>query len=195
MKKRLLSLVIASMLSIVMLYGCGDKDNSQNNTPSPSQSQSQNDSNKDTSNEEVNVNSIEGEGTNGETTVNENIETKIKDKFTEAIATIYNTDYNSVDKVKEVTDYIESNFTKESKEDMLNVIQNYSSKISSSDLVITLVKEVENIDDSKYDGTYEIRYSVTITEEKPFVYTDIIGKVVIDKSGNVLINSINEGNF
>lgn len=195
MKKRLLSLVIASMLSIVMLYGCGDKDNSQNNTPSPSQSQSQNDSNKDTSNEEVNVNSIEGEGTNGETTVNENIETKIKDKFTEAIATIYNTDYNSVDKVKEVTDYIESNFTKESKEDMLNVIQNYSSKISSSDLVITLVKEVENIDASKYDGTYEIRYSVTITEEKPFVYTDIIGKVVIDKSGNVLINSINEGNF
>lgn len=195
MKKRLLSLVIASTLSIVMLYGCGDKDNVKNNTPSPSQSQSQNDSEKDTSNEEVNVDSTEGEGNNGEATVSENIETKIKDKFTEAIATIYNTDYNSVDKVKEVTDYIESNFTEENKEDMLNTIKNYSSEISSSDLVITLVKKVDNIDASKYDDTYEIRYSVTITEEKPFVYPDIIGTVVIDKSGNLLINSINEGNF
>lgn len=195
MKKRLLSLVIASTLSIVMLYGCGDKDNVQNNTPSPSQSQSENNSEKNTSNEEVNVNSTEGEGNNGEATISENIETKIKDKFTEAISTIYNTDYNSVDKVKEVTDYIENNFTEESKEDMLNTVNNYSSEISSSDLVITLVKEVDNIDASKYDGTYEIRYNVTITEEKPFVYPDIIGKVVVDKSGNVLINNINEGNF
>ncbi len=195
MKKRLLSLVIASTLSIVMLYGCGDKDNVQNNTPSPSQSQSENNNGKDTSNEEVNVNSTEGEGNNGEATISENIETKIKDKFTEAISTIYNTDYNSIDKVKKVTDYIENNFTEESKEDMLNTVNNYSSEISSSDLVITLVKEVDNIDASKYDGTYEIRYSVTITEEKPFVYPDIIGKVVVDKSGNVLINNINEGNF
>lgn len=193
MKKRLLSLIIAGTLSTVMLYGCGDKDKVQDSTPS--QSQSQNDSEPDTSNEDVNATSIEGEGNDGETTVSEDIEAKLIEKFTEAISTIYNTDYSSADKIKDVNDYIESNFTSESKEDMLNTVENYSSEIFSSDLVITLVKEVANIDDSKYDGTYEIRYNVTITEEKPFVYPDIIGKVVIDKSGNVLINTINEGNF
>lgn len=180
MKKRLLSLIIVGALSIVMLYGCGDKEKTEDITPS--QTQSENDTAKDNSNDDAN-------------TTDEDVEDKAEEKFTEAISTIYNTDYSSSDNVKVVNDYINANFTEETKEDMLNTVKDYSSKISSSDFVITLTKEVDNIDDTKYASTYEIRYNVTITNEKPFVYPDIIATVVIDKSGNVLINKINEGNF
>lgn len=186
MKKRLLSLIIVGALSIGILYGCGDKATVQDNTPS--QDQSQNDADKD----------ISGEDNNDDTSdesLNKNLEEKITEKFTEAISTIYNTDFTSEDDVKTVTDYINNNFTEDSKEDMINIIKNYSSKISSSDLVITLVKAVDNIDDSKYTATYDVRYNVVITEEKPSHYIELMGKVVIDKSDNILINSINEGNF
>ena len=181
MKKRILSLIVAGALSITVLYGCSDKDKTEVITPS--QTESQNDTDKNTSNE------------NSDTTKDKNIEEKVEEKFTEAISTIYNTDYSSTDNAKTVTDYINNNFTEETKEDMLNKVKEYSTKLSSSDFVITLVEKVDNIDDAKYDGTYEIRYSVTIAKEKPSAYSDIIGKVTVDKSGNVLINEINEGNF
>jgi len=186
MKKKLLSLIIVGALSIGMLYGCGDKTTVKDNTPS--QDQSQSDADKDIPDEDDNSD-------DSDDSLNQNLEERITEKFTEAISTIYNTDFSSEDDVKTVTDYINNNFTEESKEDMISIIKNYSSKISSSDLVITLVKSVDNIDDSKYTATYDVRYNVIITEEKPSHYSELMGKVVIDKSDNILINAINEGNF
>lgn len=197
MKKRLLSLMIVGALLLVNLYGCGDNDNKQEVTPS--QNQSQNDTDNDASNEDKDT--TENDATEDDTTENddattaENIEEKAKEKFTEAISLIYNTDYSSSDEAKAVNDYVNANFTEETKEDMLKTLETYTSKISSSDFVITLIKKADNIDDKKYDATYNIRYTTTITKLKPFAYSDIIGTVVVDKSGNVLINKISEGNF
>lgn len=217
MRKKLLSLMLVGALSISMLYGCSDTDKIESTTPSQNQSQddSKTDTSKENANEDVNDNkdetSSEDTPTSGNTDPNaeingdennnindgskEDINVKVKDKFTEAISTIYNSDFTSDNSIKTVTDYINDNFADESKEDMLNTIKSYTTKISSSDLVITLVREVETIDASKYDATFDVRYNVTITEDKPFVYSDLIGKVVIDKSGKVLIKQINEGNF
>ena len=119
---------------------------------------------------------------------------KIEAKFTEIMDFLYNRDYSNEEKSIEAENYIKENFTPEGAKNMINKIISYGEKVSYSDLLITLVKNIENNDD-RYESMYEIRYNVSITIGKPSIYSDVIAKVVVDKDGKILIESINDFEF
>lgn len=186
MKKRILSIILISTLSISLFVGCGDKKEESNNQP-PQQEQEQQDStDKPTSSDSSNDDSnIVAEGTTEE---------KIEAKFTETMELLYNRDYSNEEKAIEAENYIKENFTPEGAKDMVNKIVSYDSEVAISDLLITLVKEIDNNDD-RYESMYEVRYNASVSIGKPSIYSDIIAKVVVDKDGKIFIESINDFEF
>lgn len=191
MKRRVLSLILISALSLSLLVGCGDdklNNNSQNSNQQEAQQQPENNTQQDDNKEE-------NKNDDKESSVVEEVTTeKIEAKFTEVIEFLYNRDYSNEEKSMEAENYIKENFTPEGSKNMINKIISYGEKVSYSDLLITLVKNIENNDD-RYEEMYEIRYNISITIGKPSIYSDVIAKVVVDKDGKILIESINDFEF
>lgn len=193
MKKRVLSLILISALSVSIFVGCGNdksNNNSQNSNQQEEQQQPENNDKEDT-------NDKESSAENNDKDVNiveEVTDKKIEDKFTEVMEFLYNRDYSNEEKATEAENYIKENFTPEGAENMINKIISYGEKVSYSDLLITLVKNIENNDD-RYESMYEIRYNVSVTLGKPSIYSDVIAKVVVDKEGKIFIETINDFEF
>lgn len=196
MKKRVLSLIIISALSLSLFVGCNDNNtNNSQNTNQQEEQQNQQEENKNEDDIQAgNDDSNTDTDTESDTVVEEITDEKIENKFTEAIEFIYNRDYSNEEKVLEAENYIKENFTPEGAENMINKIVSYDGQVSYSDLLVTLVKNIENTDD-RYESMYEVRYNISVAVGKPSIYSDIIAKVVVDKDGKILIESINDFEF
>lgn len=193
MKRRVLSLILISALSLSLFVGCGDdkaNNNSQNSNQQEAQQQPENNNQKDNNKENTSNENNDKESSTVEEVTNE----KIEAKFTEVMDFLYNIDYSNEEKSMEAENYIKENFTPEGAKNMISKIISYGEKVSYSDLLITLVKNIENNDD-RYESMYEIRYDVSITIGKPSIYSDVIAKVVVDKDGKIFIESINDFEF
>lgn len=198
MKRRVLSLILISALSLSLFVGCGDdkaNNNSQNSNQQEAQQQPENNNQQDNNKEDNKANESSTENNDKESSIVEEVTNeKIEAKFTEIMDFLYNRDYSNEEKSIEAENYIKENFTPEGAKNMINKIISYGEKVSYSDLLITLVKNIENNDD-RYESMYEIRYNVSITIGKPSIYSDVIAKVVVDKDGKILIESINDFEF
>ena len=193
MKRRVLSLILISALSLSLFVGCGDdkaNNNSQNSNQQEAQQQPENNNQKDNNKENTSNENNDKESSTVEEVTNE----KIEAKFTEVMDFLYNIDYSNEEKSMEAENYIKENFTPEGAKNMISKIISYGEKVSYSDLLITLVKNIENNED-RYESMYEIRYNVSITIGKPSIYSDVIAKVVVDKDGKIFIESINDFEF
>ena len=181
MKKRFLSIIIISTLSISLLVGCNKSTDISNNTDSTINFENEKNTFTDSSTED----------SNGDVMKNED---KIQDLFTSAIDTLYNTDYSLEENKSSSIEFINNKFTKEGSENIIKNINSYNSTFNSSDLVITNIKEIKPINND-YLKAYEVSYNVTITSGKPSAYSDLVGVVVEDKNSNLFIHSLNENNF
>lgn len=192
MNKRFISMIIVSVLSISILAGCGNnKTNDENVTTPPSQEENITTDDSNTDEEGTSADTITDESNETEN-IDEDITKKVENKFTEAIDYLYNRDYSDSQSLEDAKEYITNNFTEDSIEEMISVVENYGMEVSYSDLLITGVKEIEN---STYKKAFDIRYNISVFIGKGSIYSDIIGTVVEDNDGNILIQSINEGNF
>lgn len=191
MKKRLLSLIVISTLSLSLMVGCASTNDAAKDTPETNVSESQTDTNNDTESEPTTENPSDSDTVESEDISNEE---SIKETFTEVLTKLYNTDYSVEENKSEAKEYARSTFSEEGFEEFLKNLNDYDSEFSSSDLLITKVTEIKN-DNSSYVKAYEVRYNVTITAGKPSSYTDLIGVVWEDKDGKLFINSINQSNF
>lgn len=192
MNKRFISMIIVSALSISILAGCGNnKTNDENVTTPPSQEENITTDESNTDEEDTSADTITDESNETEN-IDEDITKKVENKFTEAIDYLYNRDYSDSQSLEDAKEYITNNFTEDSIEEMISVVENYGMEVSYSDLLITGVKEIEN---STYKKAFDIRYNISVFIGKGSIYSDIIGTVVEDNDGNILIQSINEGNF
>lgn len=194
MKKRILSIILISALSLSLFAGCGDNkddNNTQNSNQEQQQEQQEQQQKDDKNDEEV---SSDDKAAESNTVVEEVTNEKIEAKFTEAFEYLYNRDYSNEEKAIEAEDYIKENFTPEGAKDMINKIVSYGSEVTSSDLLITLAKEIDN-NDERYESMYEVRYNVSVTIGKPSIYSDVIAKLVVDKNGKIFIESINDFEF
>lgn len=192
MNKRFISMIIVSVLSISILAGCGNnKTNDENVTTPPSQEENITTEDSNADEEDTSADTITDESNETEN-IDEDITKKVENKFTEAIDYLYNRDYSDSQSLEDAKEYITNNFTEDSIEEMISVVENYGMEVSYSDLLITGVKEIEN---STYKKAFDIRYNISVFIGKGSIYSDIIGTVVEDNDGNILIQSINEGNF
>lgn len=192
MNKRFISMIIVSVLSISILAGCGNnKTNDENVTTPPSQEENITTEDSNADEEDTSADTITDESNETEN-IDEDITKKVENKFTEAIDYLYNRDYSDSQSLEDAKEYITNNFTEDSIEEMISVVENYGIEVSYSDLLITGVKEIEN---STYKKAFDIRYNISVFIGKGSIYSDIIGTVVEDNDGNILIQSINEGNF
>jgi len=203
MKKKFISIIIAT-LSVSLLVGCSEPNDTSNysNNTSNSQSNTNNSSDKDktdndassdslTSNTEDSTSNTEDSTSNTDAIKNED---KIKDLLTSAINELYNTDY-SIQENKDLSkEFINKNFSENGSKNLIKTINEYDSSFKSSDLLITNVKEIKSNSDN-YVKSYEVRYNVTITSGKPSSYSDLIAAFVEDNNGNLFIDSLNENNF
>lgn len=195
MKKRVLSLILISALSLSLFVGCGEEksnNNSQNSTQQEEVQQSEVNNQKD--NKDDASASKDNDKAAESTIVGEVTDEKIESKFTEVMEYLYNRDYSNEEESMEAENYIKENFTPEGAKNMISKIISYGEKVSYSDLLVTLVKNIENNDD-RYESMYEIRYNVSLTIGKPSIYSDVIAKVVVDKNGKIFIESINDFEF
>ena len=195
MKKRVLSLILISALSLSLFVGCGEEksnNNSQNSTQQEEVQQSEVNNQKD--NKDDASASKDNDKAAESTIVEEVTDEKIESKFTEVMEYLYNRDYSNEEESMEAENYIKENFTPEGAKNMISKIISYGEKVSYSDLLVTLVKNIENNDD-RYESMYEIRYNVSLTIGKPSIYSDVIDKVVVDKNGKIFIESINDFEF
>ncbi|MBM6859199.1 hypothetical protein H9X78_01625 [Clostridium saudiense] len=195
MKKRVLSLILISALSLSLFVGCGEEksnNNSQNSTQQEEVQQSEVNNQKD--NKDDASASKDNDKAAESTIVEEVTDEKIESKFTEVMEYLYNRDYSNEEESMEAENYIKENFTPEGAKNMISKIISYGEKVSYSDLLVTLVKNIENNDD-RYESMYEIRYNVSLTIGKPSIYSDVIAKVVVDKNGKIFIESINDFEF
>lgn len=192
MNKRFISMIIVSALSISILAGCGNnKTNDENVITPPSQEENITTDESNTDEEDTSADTITDESDETEN-IDEDITKKVENKFTEAIDYLYNRDYSDSQSLEDAKEYITNNFTEDSIEEMISVVENYGMEVSYSDLLITGIKEIES---STYKKAFEIRYNIMVAIGKGSIYSDIIGTVVEDNDGNILIQSINEGNF
>lgn len=193
MNKKFISMIIVSALSISLLAGCGNNKNNNDNNVNTPPSQEENITPEDPSTPEEDTSADVDTNESDKTENNdENITNKVEKKFTEAIEYLYNRDYSDPQSLEDAKKYITDNFTEDSIKEMTSVVENYGIGVSYSDLLITGIKETE---DPNYEKAFKIRYNITVAIGKGSVYSDIIGTVVEDKDGNILIQSINEGNF
>lgn len=191
MKKRLLSLIVISALSLSLMVGCTSTNDAAKDTPETNVSESQTDTDAGKEAEPTTENASDSDTVGSEDISNED---SIKETFTEVLTKLYNTDYSVEENKAEAKEYARSTFSEEGFEEFLKNLNDYDSEFSSSDLLITKVTEIKN-DNSSYVKAYEVRYNVTITAGKPSSYTDLIGVVWEDKDGKLFINSINQSNF
>ncbi|GAB6168353.1 hypothetical protein JCM1393_08130 [Clostridium carnis] len=206
MKKRFLSIIITTLLSFSVLVSCSNNitANEKNNYSKEeitidANADLKKENNKEENNNKVSNNNEVSNNKNSNNAPIENdsftTEDSIKKSFENSLTNLYKNDY-SIEKNKDLAkEFIKKNFTENGTEKINERIKEYNSKLDFSDLTITGIKEIKNIDGNKYLNTYEIRYNITVIDEKPSIYSDIIGVVVTDKSGQVLIDSINQGNF
>lgn len=196
MKKRVLSLILISALSLSLFVGCGDDNTNNNSQNSNQQEEQQPEKNNEDNNtdKEASAENNDKDTDTGANIVEEITDEKIEAKFTEVMEFLYNRDYSNEEKSMEAENYIKENFTPEGAKNMINKIISYGEKVSYSDLLITLVKNIENNDD-RYESMYEIRYNVSITIGKPSIYSDVVAKVVVDKDGKIFIENINDFEF
>lgn len=190
MKKRLISLIIISTLSLSLLVGCGEKKESVNDNNSSTNVEDTKTSNDDKSKEDTTTENEDNTKSDEDITN----ESGIKEAFTDTLNELYNIDYSVKENKDLAKELARSKFSEEGFEEFIKKINDYSSEFKASDILITKVTEVKN-DNTSYAKAYEIRYNVTITEGKPSNYSDLIGIVVEDRSGNFFINSINQNNF
>lgn len=193
MRRKTLSLLICSLLSLTLLAGCSKTTDNNNNseTNESNNSISENVNNNDS---ESNIeDSVESEDNNEDESI-ENIDALIDVTITTAISTLYNTDYSNSENLKNSIEFIKKHFTANGQSHAIKQIESYDGEISTSDLLITLIQEVKN-NNSQYKATYNIRYNLTLIEGKPSAYSDIIATVVLDNNNNILIESLNEDNF
>ena len=193
MRRKTLSLLICSLLSLTLLAGCSKTTDNNNNseTNESNNSISENVNNNDS---ESNIeDSVESEDNNEDESI-ENIDALIDVTITTAISTLYNTDYSNSEYLKNSIEFIKKHFTANGQSHAIKQIESYDGEISTSDLLITLIQEVKN-NNSQYKATYNIRYNLTLIEGKPSAYSDIIATVVLDNNNNILIESLNEDNF
>ena len=192
MNKRFISMIIVSALSISILVGCGNnKTNDKNITTLPSQEENITIEDSNVDEEDTSADTITDESNETEN-IDEDITKKVENKFTEAIDYLYNRDYSDSQSLEDAKEYITNNFTEDSIEETISVVENYGMEVSYSDLLITGIKEIES---STYKKAFDIRYNISVFIGKGSIYSDIIGTVVEDNNGNILIQSINEGNF
>ena len=192
MNKRFISMIIVSALSISILAGCGNnKTNDENVTTPPSQEENITTEDSNADEEDTSADTITDESNETEN-IDEDITKKVENKFTEAIDYLYNRDYSDSQSLEDAKEYITNNFTEDSIEETISVVENYGMEVSYSDLLITGIKEIES---STYKKAFDIRYNISVFIGKGSIYSDIIGTVVEDNDGNILIQSINEGNF
>lgn len=195
MKKRILSIILISTLSLALFVGCGSaNDNYNTNANVQSTNKQEEQQKEDNKNENESPVESEDENTVANTIIEEVTDEKVEAKFIEAMNYLYNNDYSNEEKSIDAENYIKENFTPEGAENMINKIISYGDTVYSSDLLVTLVKNVENNDD-RYESMYEIRYNISIAIGKPSIYSDVIAKVVVDKDGKILIVSINDFEF
>ncbi|SCJ33837.1 Uncharacterised protein [uncultured Clostridium sp.] len=194
MKKRVLSLILISALSLSLFVGCGDDNTNNNSQNSNQQEEQQPEKNNEDNNTDKEASAENNDKDTGANIVEEITDEKIEAKFTEVMEFLYNRDYSNEEKSMEAENYIKENFTPEGAKNMINKIISYGEKVSYSDLLITLVKNIENNDD-RYESMYEIRYNVSITIGKPSIYSDVVAKVVVDKDGKIFIENINDFEF
>ena len=193
MRRKTLSLLICSLLSLTLLAGCSKTTDNNNNseTNESNNSISENVNNNDS---ESNIeDSVESEDNNEDESI-ENIDALIDVTITTAISTLYNTDYSNSENLKNSIEFIKKHFTANGQSHAIKQIESYDGEISTSDLLISLIQEVKN-NNSQYKATYNIRYNLTLIEGKPSAYSDIIATVVLDNNNNILIESLNEDNF
>lgn len=193
MKKRLISLIIISTLSLSLMVGCGETKDTGKDTPETNNSETQKESDTETESKPE-ANSEESSDSATTESMATTTEDSIKEIFSEVLTKLYNTDYSVEEKKAEAKEYARSTFSEEGFEEFLKNLNDYNSEFSSSDLLITKVTEIKN-DNSSYVKAYEIRYNVTITAGKPSIYNDLIGVVWEDKEGKLFVNSINQQNF
>ena len=194
MRRKSLALLLSSLLTLSLFVGCGNKDiNDTSNNNTDINTPVVEDNNDDATNTDNDIDSDNADE-NGNVQESKDIEEAVENKLEEAINKLYNSDYTNKSDMEAAIEYINNNFTTYGASSEINQIESYNNEISYSDFLITLVKEVDNIN-SEYKNTYEVRYNITIASGKPSVYTDIIAVLVIDNNDNVLIDSINEGNF
>ncbi|MBM6838540.1 hypothetical protein H9X77_09965, partial [Clostridium saudiense] len=159
MKKRVLSLILISALSLSLFVGCGEEksnNNSQNSTQQEEVQQSEVNNQKD--NKDDASASKDNDKAAESTIVEEVTDEKIESKFTEVMEYLYNRDYSNEEESMEAENYIKENFTPEGAKNMISKRISYGEKVSYSDLLVTLVKNIENNDD-RYESMYEIRYN------------------------------------
>lgn len=196
MKKKVLSILLVSILSLSLFVGCGN-NNDNTNTQNPNQQeeqQMQEQQPEDNENDEETSVESDDKDTESDVVIAEVTDEQIESKFTEVMEYLYNRDYSNEENSLEAENYIKEHFTPEGSKDMINKIISYGDKVSYSDLLITLVKNVENNDD-RYKSMYEIRYNISIAIGKPSIYSDVIAKVVVDENNKILIESINDFQF
>ena len=200
MKKKVLFLMISSILSVSLFVSCGD--NSSNDKDSNTNIENNENNNADdeidtedkVENEDENENESEDSGNSNIDKDFATIEKESGDILESIFTSIYNKDYSTEDKNSILTS-IKDNFTESGYENISNKITNYTNEILVSDFIITLFKETDNINTSEYKATYNIRYNVTVTSGKPSILADIIATVVVDNNNNILIESINNNEF
>lgn len=194
MKKKVLSILLVSVLSISLFAGCTNTTDTNNSGTSNQEQQESNNNEESSAENKEDEPSFENKEEESNTVVEEVTEDQIESKFTEVLEFLYNRDYSNEEQAIEAENYIKGNFTPEGAENMINTIISYGENVSYSDLLITLVKNVENNDD-RYKSMYEIRYNISIAIGKPSIYSDVIAKVVVDKNNTILIESINDFQF
>ncbi|MBU3107733.1 hypothetical protein [Clostridium gasigenes] len=118
----------------------------------------------------------------------------VKDLFTSAINNLYNTDYSTRENKDLSKEFVRKNFSEKGAENITKNINEYNSSFSSSDLLISNVKEIQS-ENGNYRKAYEVIYNVVITSGKPSSYSDLIGIVVEDNNGNLFIDSLSQNNF
>ena len=202
MKKKVLFLMISSILSVSLFISCGDNSSNDKDSNTNIENNENNNADDEIDTEDKDENEDENEN-ESEDSGNSNIDNdkdfatieKESGDILESIFTsIYNKDYSTEDKNSILTS-IKDNFTESGYENISNKITNYTNEILVSDFIITLFKETDNINTSEYKATYNIRYNVTVTSGKPSILADIIATVVVDNNNNILIESINNNEF
>ena len=144
MNKRFISMIIVSALSISILAGCGNnKTNDENVTTPPSQEENITTEDSNADEEDTSADTITDESNETEN-IDEDITKKVENKFTEAIDYLYNRDYSDSQSLEDAKEYITNNFTEDSIEEMISVVENYGMEVSYSDLLITGIKEIES---------------------------------------------------
>ncbi|MBB6624186.1 hypothetical protein H7E67_12165 [Clostridium gasigenes] len=209
MKKRLILLIIITTVSLSVVVGCSKAKDTSEDTTTNSETQEKDDSAKETPTETAEV--VEPtEPTETPTTPTEVVEpvepsattdeaiatTKdpVKDLFTSAINKLYNTDYSTQKNKDLAKEFAQKNFSEKGAENITKNINEYNSSFTSSELLITNVKEIQS-ENANYPKAYEIIYNVVITSGKPSSYSDLIGIVLEDSNGKLFIDSLSENNF